>query len=68
MKSGKFNLPRSNSGGILENDTPGIRKEIQKGETRRKYGGASRKVEIDSIGKRGTFMGKPFSGIPDADL
>ena len=45
-----------------------MRKEIQKEETRNKYGGAARKVEIGAVGKHGAFRGIPFSGIPEGSL
>ena len=65
MQSGKFNLSRSDSEEIMENETPGMRKAIPKEGTYIKYGDASRKVGIDAIGKLGDFAGVTFSGIPD---
>ena len=64
-KSGNFNLSRPNSEEILENEMPGIRKEIPKEEAFGEYGEDSRKVEIDAIGKHGSFRGIHVSGIPD---
>ena len=50
---------------IAENETTGMRKEIQKEETYNKYGYAARKIEIGAIGEHGAFIRIPFSGIPD---
>ena len=49
---------------ILENEMPGMRKEIPKEETYNKYGGAARKIEIEAIEKHGTFIRVPFGQIP----
>ena len=68
MQPGKFNLSRSESEEILENEMPGIRKEIQKEETYNKYGGDASKVEIDAIEKHGTFERMHFSAIPEGSL
>ena len=57
IQSGKFNLPRSNSGGVLGNEMPWARKEIPKEEAYSKYAGASRKVEIDAIESMGLSRG-----------
>ena len=46
---------------------PGIRKVIPKEETYNKYGDAARKIEIDAIEKRGTFIRVPVSEMPDGD-
>ena len=42
-------LPREASEKILENEMPGMRKEIPKEETNNKYGDAARKIEIGAI-------------------
>ena len=42
-------LSREASEKILENEMPGMRKEIPKEETYNKYGGAARKIEIEAI-------------------
>ena len=68
MQSGKFNLSRSNSEKISENEIPGMRNEIPKEETRAKYGDAAMEVEIGAIGKRGAFRRIPFAGMPDGGL
>ena len=47
-------------GGILENEIPGMRKEIPKEETKNKYGDASRRIEIAAIEKHGTCIRVPF--------
>ena len=65
MKSKKSKLASSKSEEILENEMPGMRKEMQKEETFSKYGYAARKVEIGDIEKHGTFRRVNFSGIPD---
>ena len=62
MQSGKFNLSRSSSEEILENEMPVARKGIPKEETFNKYGGADGKVGIDAIGKHGTVRGDAFLG------
>ena len=65
MKGKNHNLPKEKSEQILENRMPGMRKEIPKKETQRKYGDAARKNEIGAIGKHGTFTRMPFSEIPE---
>ena len=44
-----------------------MRKEIPKEQTQNKYMGAARKIEIDAVGKHGTFIRVPFSEIPDGE-
>ena len=43
-------LSRAASELILENEMPGMRKEIPKEETYNKYGDAARKIEIGQLG------------------
>ena len=63
FKFGKMrHLPREASEQILENEMPGMRIEIQKGDTYSKYGDAVRKIEIEAIEKHGTFARIPFCG------
>ena len=62
------NLPRTASELNLENEMPGMRKEIPKEETYNKYGDAARKIEIEAIEKHGTFIRIPFGQIPTGDL
>ena len=57
MRSGKFNLSRTNSEQILENGTPGMRKEIPKGETRKKYGAMIGQLELIRLGNMGPSWG-----------
>ena len=45
MESGDSNLPSPKSEEISGNETPRIRNEITKEETRSKYGGSARKME-----------------------
>ena len=47
---------------------PGMGEEIPKEEAYNKYGGDSRKIEIEAIGKRGAFARMHFSEIPDGAL
>ena len=44
-----------------------MRKDIPKEETQNRYGGAARKIEIEAIGKQGTFIRIPFSEIPEGE-
>ena len=57
--------PREKSEQIPENEMPGMRKRIPKEETQNKYGGASRRIELEAIGENGTFVRVPFSEIPE---
>ena len=63
----KKNLPMEASELILENEMPGMGKEIPKEETYNKYGDAARKIEIEAIEKHGTFIRVPFDQIPTWD-
>ena len=45
----------------------GMRKGITKEETQNKYGDASRRIEIEAIGKHGTSIRIPISEIPEGD-
>ena len=47
---------------------PRARKGIPKEETYNKYWDAARGVEIEAIGKHGTFARMPVSEIPDGVL
>ena len=61
FKFGKIRqLPREASEKILENEMPGMRKEIPKKETYNKYGDAARKIEIEAIGKTWHFCPNSF--------
>ena len=42
-------MSREASEKILENEMPGMRKEIPKEETNNKYGDAARKIEIEAV-------------------
>ena len=57
MQSGKCNLPRPNSDEISENEMPGMRKEIPKGETRKKYGAMIGQLELIRLGNMGPSWG-----------
>ena len=46
---------------------PGMRMGIPKEETYYKYGEDDRKVEIEAIGKHGTFGRIPSSEVPDGE-
>ena len=63
----KQKLSRERSERILENEMPGMEKEIPQEETQNTYGGDARKIEIEAIGKHGTFIRVPFSEIPDGE-
>ena len=65
LNTRKQKLPRERSEQILENEMPGMRKEIPKEETQNKYGHAARKIEIVAVGKHGTFIRVSFVEIPD---
>ena len=41
---------------IIDQDMPGMRTDIPKGETNNCYGGAARRVEINDMGGRNTFI------------
>ena len=43
-------------------------KAIAKEETRNKYGEAARRIEIETIGKIGSFTRIPFLEVPEGDV
>ena len=50
MKAKNHNLPKGKSERVMENEMPGVRKEITKEETQNKYGDDARKIEIGQLG------------------
>ena len=60
LKAKNHNFPREKSEQILENEMPGMRKAIPKEETQNKYGGASRRIEIEAIQKHGDCRKSSF--------
>ena len=58
------NLPMAASELISDNETHGMRKETPNEETYSKYGGATRKIEIEAIERHGAFIRIPFGHIP----
>ena len=60
MTSENHILSREKSELIMENEMPGMRKEIPKDETPNKCGDAARKIEIEAIGNMGLSYGYHF--------